>query len=120
MQCNIWISNTSYIFDYNSISFHDNQLEFSIKPKRNFLTKVVRMCACAHRYIHSPNHTSIYHTPHSHSHPASPPTSFPTQSPLQHHPPPPLPGRGLHPHPHIHAYLHTCIHTYIYADIRHT
>ena len=26
MKCNILISNTSYIFDYNSISFHDNQL----------------------------------------------------------------------------------------------
>ena len=25
-KCNIWISNTAYIFDYNSISFHDNQL----------------------------------------------------------------------------------------------
>ena len=26
MKCNIWTTNTSYIFDYNSISFHDNQL----------------------------------------------------------------------------------------------
>ena len=43
MKCNIWISNTSYIFDYNSISFHDNQLKFGIKVKRTFLTKYIKL-----------------------------------------------------------------------------
>ena len=34
MKRNIWISNTSYIFDYNSISFHD---------KRTILTKNIKL-----------------------------------------------------------------------------
>ena len=42
-KCNIWISNTSYIFDYNSISFHDNQQYFGIKLKRTFLTKYIKL-----------------------------------------------------------------------------
>ena len=45
MKYNIWISNTSYIFDYNSISFHDNQLKFGIKLKRTFLTKYIKLQA---------------------------------------------------------------------------
>ena len=43
MKCNIWMSNTSYIFDYNSIFFHDNQLQFDIKLKRIFLTKYIKV-----------------------------------------------------------------------------
>ena len=43
MKYNIWISNTSYIFDYNSISFHDNQVKFGTKLKRTFLTKYIKL-----------------------------------------------------------------------------
>ena len=39
MKCNILISNIPYIFDYNQISFHDNQLKLGIKLKRFFLTR---------------------------------------------------------------------------------
>ena len=42
MKCKIWISNTSYMFDYNSISSRDNQLSFSIKLKRTFYIKYIK------------------------------------------------------------------------------
>ena len=39
MKCNIWISNTSYIIDYNTISLHD--LGIMLKP--NFLAKYIKL-----------------------------------------------------------------------------
>ena len=42
MKCNILISNTSYIFDYNSIYFYDNQLQCGMKLKRTFRIKYIK------------------------------------------------------------------------------
>ena len=44
MKCNIWISNTSYIFEYYSISFHEKSTVIRHKAKRT-LTKYIKLQA---------------------------------------------------------------------------